>query len=181
MFRYQLCAGRTFRIAIAIFAVLFFTLNIVAADSNQSGNRVWDQSTNMSNESYTWNSFSFAGFYYDLDNNLSTEELTINNIKRTIAQSDISYTTSPIEVSFDYSDFGKYQVIGFMADKYFAGYTANSTVTGNKEKSTIGNGILLKVLLDNSDRRVVSQGSSFTLNEGYVLKVTEIDIGGAPR
>ena len=64
MFRYQLFAGRTFRIAIAIFAVLLFTLNIVAADSNQSGNRVWDQSTNMSNESYTWNSFSFTGFYY---------------------------------------------------------------------------------------------------------------------
>jgi S-layer protein (TIGR01567 family) len=40
---------------------------------------------------------------------------------------------------------------------------------------------LLKVLLDDSNRRVVSQGSSFTLNEGYVLKVTEIDIGGAPR
>lgn len=135
----------------------------------------------MSNGSYTWNSFSFAGFYYDLDNNLSTEELTINNIKRTIAQGDISYITSPIEVSFDYSDFGKYQVIGFMADKYFAGYTPNSAVTGNKEESTIGNGILLKVLLDDSDRRVVSQGGSFTLNEGYVLKVTEIDIGGAPR
>lgn len=64
MFRYQLFAGRTFRIAIAIFVALFITLNIVAADSNQSGNRVWDQSTNMSNESYTWNSFSFAGFYY---------------------------------------------------------------------------------------------------------------------
>jgi S-layer protein (TIGR01567 family) len=181
MCRYQFCSGRTFGIAITIFAALFLSVNAVAADPNQSGNRVWDQSKNMSNESYTWNSFSFAGFYYDLDNNLSTEELTINNIKRTISQGDISYTTSPIEVSFDYSDFGKYQVIGFMADKYFAGYTSNSTVTGNKEESTIGGGILLKVLLDDSNRRVVSQGSSFTLNEGYVLKVTEIDIGGSPR
>lgn len=181
MCQYQFCSGRAFAIAITIFVALFISVNTVAADSNQSGNRVWDQSKNMSNESYTWNSFSFAGFYYDLDNNLSTEELTINNIKRTVVQGDISYTTSPIEVSFDYSDFGKYQVIGFMADKYFAGYTANSIVTGDKEVSTIGSGILLKVLLDDSNRRVVSQGSSFTLNEGYVLKVTEIDIGGAPR
>jgi hypothetical protein len=37
-----------------------------------------------------------------------------------------------------------------MADKYFAGYTVNSTVIGNKEKSTIGSGILLKMLLDDS-------------------------------
>ncbi len=60
MFQSQLCSGRTFKIAIAIFAVLFITMNTVAADSNQSGNRVWDQSKNMSNKSYTWNSFSFA-------------------------------------------------------------------------------------------------------------------------
>jgi lipopolysaccharide export LptBFGC system permease protein LptF len=92
--RVSIMCRPTFRIAIAISAALFFMVNTIVADSNQSGNRVWDQSKNMSNESYTWNSFSFAGFYYDLDNNLSTEELTINNIKRTIAQGDISYTTS---------------------------------------------------------------------------------------
>jgi hypothetical protein len=78
MFEDQLCAGRTFRIALAIFVALFLTVNIAAADSNQSGNRIWDQSMNMSTESYTWNSFSFPGFYYDLDNNMSREELTSN-------------------------------------------------------------------------------------------------------
>lgn len=158
-----------FRIAIAIFAVLLFTLNIVVADSNQSGNRVWDQSTNMSNESYTWNSFSFAGFYYDLDNNLSTEELTINNIKRTIAQSDISYTTSPIEVSFDYSDFGKYQVIGFMADKYFAGYNGNSVISGNKEISSIGSGQLQIAVCSDDDQRDYDTIDQYRIGRNTIL------------
>ncbi len=165
---------------ITIITALFLAAGTDAAVS-LSGNRIWDQSKNMSSESYTWNSYSFGGFYYDLDNNLSTEELTIKNIKRTIAQGDISYATSPIEVSFDYSDFGKYQVIGFMADKYFAGYTRNSIIAGKSEKSTIGNGLLLRVLLDDSDKRVVSEGGSFTLKEGYVLKVSAIDIGAGPR
>lgn len=27
---------------------------------------------------YTWNPMSFSGFYYDLDNNIESEELTIS-------------------------------------------------------------------------------------------------------
>ncbi|TAN39675.1 MAG: hypothetical protein EPN24_05180 [Candidatus Methanoperedens sp.] len=56
----------------------------------------------------------FAGFYYYLDENLGTEKLTISDIKRTIDEGDLTYSTMPIEVEFEYSRFGKYQVIGFM-------------------------------------------------------------------
>ncbi len=141
-----------------------------------TGNRIWDESKDM-NTNYIWSSFSFAGFYYDIDTNLSTEELVIKNIKRTISKGDIAYTTSPIEVDFGYSNFGKYQVIGFMADKYFAGYTGNSAVSSNKEISIIGRGQLQKVLIDDDDKRTVYAGSTLTLKEGYVLKMKEVDIG----
>ncbi|MDL5503904.1 MAG: S-layer protein domain-containing protein, partial [Candidatus Methanoperedens sp.] len=118
------------------------------------------------------------------DDNLSTEELSISNINpvtRAIAKGDMTYKTSPIEVNFVYSPFGSYQVIGFMADKYFAGYTANSTISKNRKISTIGSGQLQKVLLDDEDQRVVSEGGTLTLAEGYVLKAKEVDIGGGPR
>ncbi|HWR26621.1 MAG TPA: S-layer protein domain-containing protein, partial [candidate division Zixibacteria bacterium] len=116
------------------FTIAFVLLVILlpvegTAAISESGNRIWDSSKNLSTN-YTWNSFSFAGFYYSLDDNLSTEELTINNIDnvtRTIKKGDARYKTSPIDVSFTFSGFGKYQVIGFLADKYFAGYTENST------------------------------------------------------
>lgn len=42
MFRSRLYAGCTFGFVIAIVLILLFTMNTVAADSSQSGNRVWD-------------------------------------------------------------------------------------------------------------------------------------------
>ncbi|MCZ7363086.1 MAG: S-layer protein domain-containing protein, partial [Candidatus Methanoperedens sp.] len=165
--------------------ILLATLLLVEGTGaiSESGNRIWDSSKNLSTN-YTWNSFSFAGFYYNLDDNQSTEELTINNINnvtRTIKKGDAHYRTSPIDVSFTYSGFGKYQVIGFLADKFFAGYTENSAISGNKKISTIGSTQLQKVLLDEEDKHLVLEGGTLTLNEGYMLKVKEVDIGGGPR
>ncbi len=141
-----------------------------------TGNRIWDESKDM-DTNYIWNSFSFAGFYYDIDNNISTEELIIKWIRRTINRGNITYTTSPIEVDFEYSDFGEYQVIGFMADKYFAGYTGNSAISSNEEISVIGRGQLQKVLIDDEEKRTISEGGTITLKEGYVLKMREVDVG----
>lgn len=165
--------------ALGIMIFLLFA-DLAAADTSQFGNRLWDGTKGMSNQTYKWNAYSFAGFYYDIDANLTTEELTINNIKRTIAQSDVNYNTSPQEVGFDYSPFGKYEVVGFMAGKYFAGYTANSSISKNKAISTIGSSQLHKVLLDDEDRRVIAEGGTLTLKEGYFLKLTAVDIGPAP-
>lgn len=141
-----------------------------------TGNRIWDGSKGMST-TYTWSSYSFAGFYYDINKNQGTEELTIRDIDRSIGEGDIIYKTSPIEVSFDYSNFGKYQVIGFMADKYFAGYTSNSTISDKEEISSLSSGQLHKVILDDENKRTVSVGGTLSLGEGYVLKMKEIDIG----
>jgi S-layer protein (TIGR01567 family) len=143
-----------------------------------TGNRIWDGSKNMST-TYMWNSFSFAGFYYDIDTNMSTEELVIKDIKRTIDVGDIIYRASPQEVNFGYSNFGKYQVIGFMANKYFAGYK-NTTIPGPTSNfndiSTLSQGQLHKVLLDDDSKRTVSVGGTIVLQEGYVLKATDIDM-----
>lgn len=171
-----------FRIAFVLLTVLLIAQGACAA-SDQSGNRIWDSSKNMSTN-YTWDSFSFSGFYYSLDDNLSTEKLTlknINNVTRVIQEGDALYQTSPIDVSFVFSDFGKYQVIGFMADRYFAGYTENSVISGNKKISTIVSAQLQKVLFDEEDRHLVEEGGTLTLNEGYVFKVKQVDIGGGLR
>ncbi len=148
----------------------------VHPQSYKVGNRIWDSTKDMST-TYTWNSYSFAGFYYDIDNNVLTEELTITNIDRSLNKGDIVYKTSPIEVNFEHDGFGKYQVIGFMADKYFAGYSTNSTISDHDEISTLSNGNLYKVLLDDDSKRTVEVGSTLTLEEGYVLKMKEIDVG----
>lgn len=166
--------GHTPGIAFGLTIILLMLIMPVHADS---GNRVWKEGMPTT---YTWDSHSFAGFYYNLDENLGTEELTITNIKRTIDHGDLTYTTMPIEVEFEHPGFGKYQVIGFMADKYFAGYTGNSIISRGDTMSTLGRNQLHKVILDDDEKRVINEGGTLTLKEGYVLKMTAVDIGAGP-
>jgi S-layer protein (TIGR01567 family) len=151
---------------------------IVDPEKSGYGNRIWDGSKNMST-TYRWDSFSFAGFYYDLDTNLSTEELVIKNINRLINVGDITYRSSPQEVNFVYSPFGYYQAIGFMANKYFAGYK-NTTISDSTNPfgdiSAMAQGQLHQVLLDDDSKRTISVGGTLELQDGYVLKATDIDL-----
>ncbi|MBU4139708.1 MAG: S-layer protein, partial [Euryarchaeota archaeon] len=174
MIKENINRGRTFGVSIGITVLILMLVMPVDA---ASGNRVWEQG--MPTE-YTWDSHSFAGFYYNLDENLGTEELTIRDIKRTINRGDLTYKTMPIEVEFEYSGFGRYQVIGFMADKYFAGYSRNSAISSNEAISTLGSNQLHKVILDDDGKRVINEGGTMTLKEGYVLKMTEVDISAGP-
>ncbi len=149
------------------------------------GNRIWDGSRpDEFSLTYTWDPMRFSGFYYDINDDVGDESITINldgYADRTINQDDLVYTTSPQEVSFGYSGFGKYEVIGFMAEKYFAGYSSSTTPpgpsTGFGRISTLAQGQLHKVLVDDDTRRTVSLGTTLTLKEGYVLKAVDIDPG----
>jgi S-layer protein (TIGR01567 family) len=149
------------------------------------GNRVWDGSRqDLFNKTYSWNPMSFSGFYYNIDKDVGNESITIklnDYDDRNIKAGNIEYETTPEEVGFGYSGFGNYQVIGFMADKYFAGYIDNTTITNARPsttfagKSALAQGQLHKVLMDDDTQRTISIGSTLTLQEGYVLKATDID------
>ena len=151
---------------------------VVEPQTFETGNRVWDGSKGMST-TYMWNSFSFAGFFYDIDTNLSTEELVMKDIKRTIDVGDITYTASPQQVKFAYQNFGSYQVVGFMANKYFAGYsgqTIPNPTNGFEDISTISQGQLHKVLIDDESQHTISLGGTLALQDGYILKAVDIDL-----
>jgi len=151
-----------------------------------TGNRIWDGSKpNDFALTYTWNPMSFSGFYYNVKDDVGNENITItlgSYSTQTISKNNLVYTTSPQEVSFTYSNFGKYQVIGFMAEKYFAGYSQNTTPPNPKPSTTfdgisaVGQGQLHKVLIDDDTKRTISVGGTIALQEGYVLKATDIDL-----
>lgn len=142
-----------------------------------SGNRIWDEDLGLST-TYTWNAQSYSGFYYDLDTGESSEEMTITGIGRNIDDGDIEYITKPTETAFEYGSWGSYQIIGFMAEKYFAGYSkTNSTVIG-EDVSLISDGVLSKILIDSDDKESAYSGDSFELEDGYALNIVEVDING---
>src|SRR5665811_126676 len=149
-----------------------------------TGNRIWDGSKpDEFSLNYTWDPMSFSGFYYDINEDVGDESITMTMNgygDRTINSGNIRYTTSPQEVAFGYSGFGSYNVIGFMADKYFAGYTSNTNppapTTSIDPISTLSRGHLHRILIDDDIQRTMSLGGTLALQEGYVVKATDIDL-----
>ncbi|AFV24418.1 S-layer-like domain-containing protein [Methanolobus psychrophilus R15] len=143
-----------------------------------TGDRIWDEDAGQST-TYTWNAKSFSGFFYDLETGFSSETMTITDISRTIGDGKLVYETRPVDSNFEHSAWGKYQVIGFMAEKYFAGYKSSITnINGVSTVSLISSGQLSKVLIDNDDKKSVYSGSSLTLEDGYKLNIVQVDKNG---
>ncbi len=72
----------------------------------------------------TMDANKFAAFYYDIDDNVTTESLSIKNVAgtsgRTIGENGLVYTTTIGKNEYKNKDvdWGNYSVIGFFADKY---------------------------------------------------------------
>jgi len=141
-----------------------------------SGNRIWDEDADMS-DTYTWTPKSFSGFYYDLDNDIGGETLTIENIDRSLGRGDIIYETSPISIDFEQDIWKTYEVISFMADRYFAGYTDDTNFASSSD-SLLDERQLSKVLMDTDKKYNLSLGTSMELEEGYEFRIAEFGSGG---
>ncbi len=127
--------------------------------------------------SFEWTPMNFEGFYYNIDDDVGTEKLSINRSGTSVPKETLIYTSTPQPVSYKYSKFGTFKVIGFMADTYFAGYIGCGTCITSKDISTIGSQQLHRVLVDDDTQRVIYAGSTLTLNDGYVLKIKDVNIG----
>ena len=141
---------------------------------------------NNDTDPFEWTPMNFEGFYYNINDDVGTEKLSITRAGgRTVSAGNLVYTTTPLAVSYKYKNFGTFKVIGFMADKYFAGYIGGGSGCTNcittTDKSTIGQKQLHKVLVDDDTQRVIYAGSTLTLNDGYVVKIKDVNIGaGTP-
>lgn len=149
-----------------------------ALASNSTGDRIWDAKSGQS-LTYTWTPQTYSGFYYDLKTGEGSENLTVQLAKgsRSIDANKLLYETKAIETDFGRSAWGPYDIIGFMAERYFAGYTKNTSFV-KKDISMISNGQLSKVLIDTNDRKSLYTGSSLVFEEGYTLNVVEVNVNG---
>ena len=140
----------------------------------------------VANGSYTWTADDFAGFYYDIDDNIKTEELvaTISEGNKLLEPNGVVYTTKVMADDFEYEPWGSYNVIGFMAEKYFAGYidTPDSIedvlFEESDDENVLSDEQLLQILVDNDDKRTVTSGTPLALEEGYELVLKGISDEG---
>ncbi|WP_370575524.1 S-layer protein domain-containing protein [Methanomethylovorans sp.] len=126
---------------------------------------------------FEWTPVNFEGFYYDLDDGIGTERLELRGIEDTIIPENCSvYTSTPVNVSFKHPSWGEYKALGFIGEKYLAGYSSNAFGTGGDSVDILSNGMILKVLSDQDCATHMYPDSSLTLEEGYVLEVVQVDM-----
>ena len=132
----------------------------------------------------SWDTTDFPGFFYDLDNNLGAEKITIriagDILDSSSSPKGIVYRTDAQENAFKCQDWGRYYSIGFLGEKYLAGYIGGRSALGeaSEEKNLMVTGQISKVLIDDDEERPISSGSSFALKEGYELRINSIDQDG---
>jgi S-layer protein (TIGR01567 family) len=135
--------------------------------------------------SFTWNPQNFAGFFYDIKKDLGTEQLTVvlteDNKLSGDAPYGITYTTSAQNKNFERALWGSYKLIGFRAEKYFAGYNegeeAGSSIffRESTDENSLSSEQLEKILIDSKDEMTVTSGTPVKLAEGYELVIKLID------
>ncbi|TQD28202.1 S-layer protein domain-containing protein [Methanolobus vulcani] len=128
------------------------------------------------------NATNFAGFWYDLDEGLSSEELRIVNGSTDgdnviYKEGGLYYNATIKQTSYECADFSvepadthpddndTFPIIGVFAEEYVP--TADDDA-----------GQLVKLLLDNDDKYTLTTGSALELAGGYELTAKQIDVDG---
>jgi|WetSurMetagenome_2_1015567.scaffolds.fasta_scaffold01686_8 S-layer protein (TIGR01567 family) len=134
----------------------------------------------------------FKGFFYDIDDDIGTEKLTVNIKSKKLNGSDsppgLIYSTSISEPNssskrFEFREWGRYITMGFMGENYFVGYNgspANGSLPylyhASDHKNTLENQVLLKVLMDSDQMYLMSLKNPLRLKEGYELFLDSVDL-----
>ena len=136
----------------------------------------------VATDSATWDADSFAGFYCNIDDNIKTETLTATVTDRKLLEPDgVTYTATAMADDFDFEEWGRYSVIGFLAEKYFAGYVDTSDTTNDilfeksDDENVLADEQLLKILIDDDHEMTATAGTPLILDEGYVLEIRSVD------
>ena len=161
--------------------ILIVSLVGSASAAAIKGSNVWDQNQSMPS-SYTWTPEIYSGLWYDIDKNVQTENiiLSISASDKQINAENAEYITEAKSNRFAYSDWGSYRVIGWQGEPYFAGYTksngSNSTAQfADANISTLSNERIYKVLSDSNTERKIAAGGTYNLENGYKIRVEEIN------
>jgi S-layer protein (TIGR01567 family) len=137
---------------------------------------------------FEWNAQNFAGFYYDIKDDIGTETLSTTLTDKKLSGDSpygVKYVTTAQAKEFKYEDWGAFKVMGFLTDRYFAGYVEsvdnadkNLLFKESTDENSLSRGQLQKILIDDDTEKTVTSGTSIKLEEGYELAIKSIDIDG---
>ncbi|HET8687817.1 MAG TPA: S-layer protein domain-containing protein, partial [Methanosarcina sp.] len=124
---------------------------------------------NKNGGTVTMDAGKFAAFFYDLNNNVTTETLSIKSAQdtkgRVIGKNSLVYTTTIGQTDYKYEKWGNYSVLGFFADKYIP-------LKSNDASK------LAKLVIDSDDKYTLKTGEKVDLGQGYALEAKQVDVDG---
>jgi len=161
----ELAEGLSFKVADTSSNILRFYL---AKEITEPG--TYEVRGSVASGAANWDASNFAGFYYDLNDNVETENLSVSKLNgNVIGEGGLVYTTSIKDVDYEYYKpsigWDQYPVIGFFAEEYIP-LKSNSA-----DK-------LAKLVLDSDDKYTVRTGETLDLGEGYSLQAKQVDVDG---
>jgi S-layer protein (TIGR01567 family) len=118
---------------------------------------------------FSWTPQNFAGFYYDVDQDLGSEEITttITDNSNLIEPNGIIYYTTAQKKEFRFKEWGHYNAIAFLGDSYIAGYVEDSLLGQSSEDSNLlSSEKLARILIDSREPNIIKDGSKLILEEG---------------
>ena len=142
--------------------------------------------TVVDGNSYILSSKSFAGFFYDIDKDVGTEEITLTISGNKLDEPNgIVYTSKAQSKNFSFENWGEFKTMGFLGKEYFAGYSSRAMngrdpflYTTSDNHNLLADEQLSMVLTDNDNENTITNGMPLKLKEGYELAIKSIDIKG---
>jgi len=129
-------------------------------------------------ESYSWSAQDFSGFYYDLDDDVGGERLSLQISGGEIGDSGVVYFTRAQEEPMEFSAWGSRWTIGFLGEAYFAGYSSGRLSNESGGEVLLRDERIAEVLIDDDDERTIERDVPLKLKEGYKLVIEEVDPEG---
>lgn len=153
-------------IAILLIATMMLALPMVSAE------RITEEVEirgSVATGTFTYNYTSFAGFWYDLDKDLTSETLNVTVVGR---DATIVYQCDPKLQAYKNPALNNYTILGLFAEKYVC-YDEEDVKLAKTDK-------LVKLLVkeDGSDDHNIAMGELVIMPENFAVAVIQIDLNG---
>ena len=120
---------------------------------------------------------NFAAFYYDLNNGVFVETMTVDDTPTASGEFNITYNMLDASNAYAFTgqaDWITYNLTGFFGEKYVPLNVVDSDGLWTK---TVLNKIG-KLVIDEDEKYLLKTGSTLELGDGYSLIVDQIDVDG---
>jgi len=122
---------------------------------------------------FEWTPKNFAGFSYDINNDLGTETLTTTIYDNKLEEPNgITYVTTSQKKAFAFDEWGYYNILAFLGESYVSGYGRDVLLSHSSQShNLLVYEKLGRVLIDSMDPQIIKDGGDLILQEGLTARL----------